>query len=186
MRPPWADSDSPWDRISFGTLAFGGIVEIRGDGIKLKTSRHRASGSNGARATNRGFDNADFTIKLIAWEDEHVAQFSAIRDLLFPTGRTAGTNAQPVTNPALAFARITQILAKEMSMPEFENGRLVTTIKASQYREPDPRAANATRRVRPATQDAQVAPGVQALYSANPIPAPSASGAASPPANVSR
>ena len=73
-----------------------------------------------------------------------------------------------------------------MSMPEFENGRLVTTIKASQYREPDPRAANATRRVRPATQDAQVAPGVQALYSANPIPAPSASGAASPPANVSR
>ena len=60
------------------------------------------------------------------------------------------------------------------------------TIKATEYKEPAAGAASATRRARPATQDAQVAPGVQALYSANPIPAPSASGAASPPANVSR
>jgi hypothetical protein len=71
MRPPWADSDSPWDRISFGTLAFGGLVEVDGDALKRKVSRHRASGANGARITDRGLDTVEVTIKLIAWTDEH-------------------------------------------------------------------------------------------------------------------
>jgi hypothetical protein len=63
MRPPWADSDSPWDRISFGTLAFGGLVEVDGDALKRKVSRHRASGANGARITDRGLDTVEVTIR---------------------------------------------------------------------------------------------------------------------------
>jgi hypothetical protein len=63
MRPPWADSDSPWDRISFGTLAFGGLVEVDGDALKRKVSRHRASGANGSRITDRGLDTVEVTIR---------------------------------------------------------------------------------------------------------------------------
>lgn len=185
MRPPWADSDSPWDRIAFGTLAFGGVCEVDGDALKRKVTRHRASGSNGARITDRGLDTVEVTIKLIAWTDEHAAQLDAIRDLLIPRTRpTRGRSAVAVTHPALAWAGITQIYATEVSLPKVDGSRLVVTVKATEYKEPAP--GNATRRARPATQDAQVASGVQALYSANPIPAPSASGAASPPANVSR
>lgn len=187
MRPPWADSDSPWDRIAFGTLAFGGVCEVDGDALKRKVTRHRASGSNGARITDRGLDTVEVTIKLIAWTDEHATQLDQIRDLLIPRTRPArARTAVAVTHPALAWAAITQVYVTEISLPKPDGGRLVVTIKATEYREPAPGAANATRRARPATQDAQVASGVQALYSANPIPAPSASGAASPPANVSR
>jgi hypothetical protein len=187
MRPPWADSDSPWDRISFGTLAFGGLVEVDGDALKRKVTRHRASGSNGARITDRGLDTVEVTIKLIAWTEEHATQLDAIRDLLIPRTRpTRGRSAVAVTHPALAWAGITQIYATEVSLPKVDGSRLTVTIKATEYKEPAAGAASSTRRARPATQDAQVCPGVQALYSANPIPAPSASGAASPPANFSR
>jgi len=187
MRPPWADSDSPWDRISFGTLAFGGVAEVDGDALKRRVSRHSASGSNGSRITDRGLDTVEVTIRLIAWTDEHAAQLGQIRDMLIPRSRPArARTAVAVTHPALAWAGITQVYVTELSLPKPDGGRLVVTIKATEYREPAPGARSTTQRARPATQDAQVAPGVQALYSANPIPAPSASGAASPPATTSR
>ena len=79
MRPPWADSDSPWDRIAFGTLAFGGVCEVDGDALKRKVTRHRASGSNGSRITDRGLDTVEVTIRLIAWTDEHATQLAKAR-----------------------------------------------------------------------------------------------------------
>lgn len=187
MRPPWADSDSAWDRITLGGIAFGGLAEVDGDALKRRITRHRASGSNGSRLTDRGLDTVEVTIRLIAWTDEHAEELDRLRDILVPRTRpTRGRVAVAVSHPALAWAGITQLYASEVSLPKPDGGRLVVTVKAHEYKEPPARAASATRRPSPASQDAQVAPGVQALYSANPIPAPSASGAASPPASFSR
>lgn len=180
MRPPWADSDSAWDRITLGGIRFGGLAEVSGDALKRRVTRHRASGSNGARLTDRGLDAVEVTITLTAWTDEHAAELDRLRDVLVPRTRpTRGRAAVAVDHPALAWAGITQVYATEVSLPRADGGRLVVTVKATEYREPS--GASVTRRPRPATQDAPLAEGVQQLYSANPIPAPSASGAASPP-----
>lgn len=171
-----------WDVLTLGGLRFDGVTTVTGDAFKKKLDRRRAAGSDGARIVDKGYDLVDLTFTLTAWLPEHAAQIESLAALVAPRGGgSARGRALDVAYPSLQFAGITQVYVTGATLPVPQDGKLVWTIRATEYRDPPPR--NATRRATPAPQTddrADLDPRIATAFRNNPIPAPSASGAASP------
>lgn len=175
-----------WDQITLGGVAFGGLAAVSGDAFKRKIDARRAPGSDGARLVDKGYDLVDLTITLTAWEPEHALQIQRLVQLLAPRGQRGRGLAVNVSHPALAFAGITRVYVQSASIPSPNNGMLTWTIKCSEYRDPPPARArrNVTQTAAPAPQGNvanDLDPRLSQIFSANPIPAPSQSGAAAAP-----
>jgi hypothetical protein len=172
---------SAWDTIRIGGVTYTGVVKVSGDGLKKKIDKRKAAGADGARIVDKGFDLADFTIRLEGWLPEHGPMLERIMRMACPRGPSVGAHArvsQPIEYPSLAACDITEVYFTRVPLPEPEDGRLVVTLHATEFREPPPR--NATRRPRPAAPINDLDPQIAAAFRNNPIPRPSASGAAAP------
>lgn len=181
---PHEAGGSAWDRIAIGGLVFTGTVSVTGDAFKKKIDRRRAAGADGARIVDKGFDLVDMTITLTGWTPEHAQQIESLQGLVAPRGgATARGRALDVEYPSLAFAGITQMYVTGAGLPVPDDGKLVWTLRATEYRDPGPSATNRTRRAQPApqvTDRSDLDPTIAAAFRNNPIPAPSASGASGP------
>lgn len=185
---PWLDGDA-WNRFVVGGVTFTGEVEISGDAIKKKLDRRRRSGSDGGTSVDRGRDMRHATVKLTAFDDEHLLQLERIRLVADPAA-TQRRNALAVTHPALAFAGIGQVYVESMSLPKPSNKLGVEVeIKLREHREPTNR--NRTRRpaaapaddVDPALAGAEETGGgreIPLTGGGREIPAPSTTAATSP------
>lgn len=181
---PHEAGGSAWDRIAIGGLLFGGTVTVSGDAFKKKIDRRRAAGADGARIVDKGFDLVDVTITLTGWTPEHAQQIESLQGLVAPRGGASSRGrAHDVDYPSLAFAGITQIYVTGATLPVADEGKITWTLRATEYRDPGPAATNRTRRAQPApqvTDRSDLDPQIAAAFRNNPIPAPSASGAANP------
>lgn len=178
---PHEPGGEAWDALTLGGLRFTGVTTVTGDAFKKKLDRRRAAGSDGARIVDKGYDLVDLTLTLTGWLPEHAAQMESLVSLVAPRGGSGRGLALDVSYPSLAFAGITQVYVTGATLPVPQDGKVVWTIRATEYRDPPPR--NATRRARPAPQGeaaSDLDPRIAAAFRNNPIPAPSASGAANP------
>lgn len=171
-----------WDTLTLGGVRFGGVCVVSGDAFKKKIDKRRAAGADGARIVDKGFDLVEITLTLTAWLPEHVEQIESLALLVAPRGGpTSRRRALDVAYPSLAFAGITQVYVTGATLPVADDGKVTWTIRATEYREPPPR--NTTTRATPPAQTsdrADIDPEIAATFRNNPIPTPSASGAASP------
>ena len=161
--PHEAGGAEAWDRLTLGGQVFTGLATVTGDAFKKKIDKRKAAGSDGARIVDKGFD-------LLA--------------LIAPRGGARGRGrALDVSYASLAAAGITQVYVTGATLPVADEGKVTWTIRATEYRDPGPSATNRTRRAQPAAQTsdrADIDPQIAAAFRNNPIPRPSASGAAAP------
>lgn len=139
-------SDAAWDRITFGTVTFEGNVKVSGPALKNMNNHRRARGRSGRSHRHTGRDAVELHIELTAWTDEHMQQLEAVRDTLFPdpTSRQ-GAAAVTIVYPSLAFARITEVLPDDMSLPEPQgDGSMKVDVKVTQYLPPAPSTTSRT------------------------------------------
>ena len=181
-RPHEAGGAESWDRLTLGGQAFTGLATVTGDAFKKKIDKRRAAGSDGARIVDKGFDLVELTLTLVGWLPEHAAQIESLLALIAPRGGARGRGrALDVTYASLAAAGITQVYVTGATLPVADDGKVTWTIRATEYRDPGP--TNRTRRAVPAAQTsdrADIDPQIAAAFRNNPIPRPSASGAAAP------
>ncbi len=170
-----------WDRIRIGGIVFTGGIKVTGDGLKKKIDKKKAAGADGARIVDKGFDLVDFTIELTGWLPEHATQMATLMRLACPRGPSVGEHdrvSQPIEYPSLAACDITEVYFVKVGLPQPQDGTIVLTLHATEFREPTRR--NVTARPRPAAQINDLDPEIAATFRNNPIPTPSSSGAAGP------
>lgn len=178
--PHEAHGDS-WDEITIGGLRFSGVASVSGDSFKKKIDKRKAAGADGARIVDKGFDLVEFTITLTGWLPEHAQEMESLASIVAPRGGRESRHAIDVDHPSLLFAGIVQMYVTGATLPVPQDGKLVWTIRATEFRDPPRR--NTTRRATPAPQGniaSDIDPEIATVYRNNPIPAPSASGAANP------
>ena len=180
--PHEAGGAEAWDRMTLGGQVFTGIATVSGDAFKKKIDKRKAAGSDGARIVDKGFDLVDLTLTLVGWLPEHAAQIESLLALIAPRGGARGRGrALDVSYASLAAAGITQVYVTGATLPVADEGKVTWTIRATEYRDPGP--TNRTRRAVPAAQTSDgsdLDPQIAAAFRNNPIPRPSASGAAAP------
>ena len=177
---PHETGGEAWDRLTLGGVRFDGLATVSGDAFKKKVDRRRAAGSDGARLVDKGFDLVDLTITLTAWLPEHAQQIESLQHLVASRGGTRG-RALDIAYPSLLFAGITQVYVTGATLPVPQDGKIVWTIRATEYRDPGP--VNRTRRAQPAAQvsdRSDLDPRIADAFRNNPIPRPSSSGASAP------
>jgi hypothetical protein len=130
--------DAAWDRITFGAAVFEGNVKVTGPALKNKNNHRRARGRSGRTPRHTGRDAVELHFELTAWTDEHLVQLESVRDVLFPAQtERQGAAAVAVVYPALQFARITEVLPDDMSLPDPQaDGSVKVTIKVTQHLPP--------------------------------------------------
>ena len=180
--PHEAGGAEAWDRLTLGGQVFTGLATVTGDAFKKKIDKRKAAGSDGARIVDKGFDLVDLTLTLVGWLPEHAVQIESLLALIAPRGGARGRGrALDVSYASLAAAGITQVYVTGATLPVADEGKVTWTIRATEYRDPGP--TNRTRRAVPAAQTsdrADIDPQIAAAFRNNPIPRPSASGAAAP------
>ena len=180
--PHEAGGAEAWDRLTLGGQVFTGLATVTGDAFKKKIDKRRAAGSDGARIVDKGFDLVELTMTLVGWLPEHAVQNESLLALIAPRGGARGRGrALDVSYASLAAAGITQVYVTGATLPVADEGKVTWTIRATEYRDPGP--TNRTRRAVPAAQTsdrADIDPQIAAAFRNNPIPRPSASGAAAP------
>ena len=179
---PYELGGTAWDTITLGGLTFTGLVEVSGDGFKKKLDRRRSAGADGARIVDKGFDLVDITFTLTAWEPEHAQQLERLIGLVAPRGgNLTRRRALDVVYPSLAALGITQVYATSGDLPKPDEGKLVWTLKLTEYREPLARSTTTAPRPQPQSADVPIDRDINGAFDRNPLPtAPSASGASSP------
>lgn len=167
------DADA-WDRITVAGITFKGDVSVKGTPWKKKNDHRSARGRNGGRTVATGWDLGEWTIDLLAYDDETVAQLEAIIEAV--TGRAPATQdatALPIDHPALAVAGVNQVTFDEGDAPNVTDagGFMAWSFKVKEYRPPAPR--DVTRAPAAAPQQAQRRDG-PSVYStpAGPEPPP--------------
>ena len=180
--PHEAGGAEAWDRLTLGGQVFTGLATVTGDAFKKKIDKRRAAGSDGARIVDKGFDLVELTMTLVGWLPEHAVQIESLLALIAPRGGARGRGrALDVSYASLAAAGITQVYVTGATLPVADEGKVTWTIRATEYRDPGP--TNRTRRAVPAAQTSDgsdLDPQIAAAFRNNPIPRPSASGAAAP------
>ncbi len=138
--------DEGWDRIVFGAVTFTGNVKVSGPALKNKSNHRRARGRSGRSHRHTGRDAVELHIELLAWNDEQLVQLEAVRDVLFPAQtERQGAAAVAIVYPSLAFARITEVMPDDMSLPDPQSdGSVKVDIKVTQYLPPAPSTTSRT------------------------------------------
>jgi len=184
---PWVDGDA-WNRFILGGVTFTGEVDVDGDAVKKKLDKRRRGGADGGTVVDRGRDIRDFTVKLTAFDDEHLQQLERLRIVADPSA-TARRNALAVTHPAFAFAGVAQVYVEKVSLPK--PGRelgIEVTLKLVEFREPTAPRTNRTRRPESAAGgdvDPVLAREGEQL-TGREVPAPSTTTAVQPDGDVGR
>lgn len=104
-----------WDTLVIGGVPFRGTFEFGGDLLKRRLDHRKASGRDGARIRDKGYDLAEIDLALKVYTQEHWDDLQALIALLFPrSGEATRRNAHDCAHPSLALAGITQVYASKM------------------------------------------------------------------------
>lgn len=173
---PWSEPEQ-FDRFGLAGVTFVGVVDLdAGALLKKKSDHRRARGRNGGRTVAAGWDLAEFSVTLSAFDEDTFAQ---LQDVLRRVGRgavaTQDTSALSVSHPYLAAVGITQATLDEAGfVPVSAGGPLGLRLKLKEFRPPTqtpgaraPAAAAQSRTVS-AVSSTDYGPGFAALRPLGP------------------
>jgi hypothetical protein len=148
--PFWDGPDGDaWDRITLGQYRFRGTVVVDGSGPGQKLDTRSAPGSDGARFITKGYEPAEFRLKLRVWTEEQLQDFEDLVVEIHPKRNPGLRNALDVYHPSLALLQIGRAIIKRVGMlkPSGTAGLMECELDCVEFAEPSRQSV--TRRVQP-------------------------------------